>query len=95
MAAEGKALSPIFARSPKLFPDLFVHLIAVAESSGNMIEALQYLATLYETEVDERSKNISNAVEPALMLVMGAVVGLIAVSVITPIYGITEHLQQK
>jgi type II secretory pathway component PulF len=94
-AAEGKALSPIFARSPKLFPDLFVHLIAVAESSGNMIEALQYLATLYETEVDERSKNISNAVEPALMLVMGAVVGLIAVSVITPIYGITEHLQQK
>ncbi len=94
-AAQGKALSPLFARSRKLFPDLFTHLIAVAESSGNMTEALRYLATLYETEVDERSKNISNAVEPLLMLVMGALVGLIAISVITPIYGITEHLQQK
>jgi type II secretory pathway component PulF len=93
--AQGKALSPEFARTPKLFPDLFVHLVAVGESSGNVCDALQYLAALYEAEVDEYSKNISNAVEPVLMLLMGALVGLIAVSVISPIYSITEHLQPK
>lgn len=92
-AARGKALSLEFARSPKLFPDLFVHLVAIGESSGNIEETLQYLAILYEAEVDEYSKNITNAVEPILMLTMGALVGLIAVSVITPIYSITEHLQ--
>ncbi len=71
---------------------MFGHMVAVGERSGSLSETLVYLAELYEHEVDEFTKNLSTLIEPALMVVMGVIVGFIAVSIITPIYGITQNL---
>ena len=89
----GKSLAQECAQFHTLFPEMFIHLVAVGESAGNLAEVLSYLASAYEAEVDERSKLVAQAVEPALMLVMGLLVGLIAIAIITPIYSITAHLQ--
>ena len=88
----GERMSAYVNKSKAEFPTIFGHMLAVGERSGSLSETLIYLAELYEHEVDEFTKNISTLIEPALMVVMGLVVGFIAVSIITPIYGITQNL---
>ena len=94
-AAKGEPVSRQLAREPKLYPDMLTHMVTVGETTGNLALTCIYLGELYEAEVDEQTKNLSSSIEPILMIVMGLLVGLIAVSVITPIYAITQHLQPK
>jgi type II secretory pathway component PulF len=91
----GERLSQALARESRLFPDLMSHMAGIGEATGNLSGTLLYLAGAYESEVDELAKNLSSSMEPALMLVMGSIVGFVAVSVITPIYGITQHLSPR
>jgi type IV pilus assembly protein PilC len=50
------------------------------------------IATFYETEVDQKTKDMSSIIEPVLMVFIGIVVGLFAVSMILPIYSLGDHL---
>lgn len=88
----GEEISLRLHQQKNLFPDIFAHMIAVGEKSGNLPDTLVYLSELYESEVDEFTKNLSTLLEPALMIFMGVVIGFIAISIITPIYGITQNL---
>lgn len=92
---KGEQISRGLEREKNLFPDIVTHLISIGESTGNLIATLAYLSELYEGEVEEHTKSLSSSIEPILMIVMGLLVGLIAISVIAPIYGITQHLQPK
>ena len=92
---KGEQISRTLEREPKLFPDVLTHLVAIGEKTGNLSTTLTYLAELYEAEVEEKTKNLSSSIEPVLMITMGVIVGLIAVSVITPIYEITQHLSPR
>ncbi len=92
---KGEPVSRQLERTPVLYPDMLTHMVAIGESTGNLSATFVYLAELYEGEVDELTKSLSSSIEPVLMIVMGLLVGLIAVSVITPIYSITQHLQPK
>ena len=91
---KGDTISKHIPLGTIVFPDLLSHMIAIGEKSGSLTETLGYLSDLYETEVDEQTKNLSNTIEPVLLVTMGLIVGLIAVSVITPIYDITKNLQR-
>ena len=75
------------------FPDLLSNMLSIGEETGNLPDTLIYLSEMYEHDLDEMTKGLSSSIEPVLMVVMGLIVGLIAVSVITPIYEITQHLQ--
>ncbi len=92
---KGKNISEIIKKYPNLFPLMIGHMIAIGEKSGNLSNTLIYLSEYYDNEFQELTKNLSNSIEPVLMVVMGAMVGLVAVSIITPIYGITQHLHVK
>jgi len=65
------------------------------EKHPNLFPTLLYIAQIYEEELDEQTKRLSSVIEPAMMLMIGLVVGFIAVSVITPIYEVTQHLNPK
>lgn len=91
---EGETISKNVARAPYLFPDIVTHMIAIGEKTGSLTDSLSYLAGMYESEVEEKTKNLSSSIEPILLVTMGVVVGLIAVSVITPIYDITKNLSR-
>ena len=47
----------------------------------------------YENDVEARTKDLSTIIEPILMLVIGAFVGIFAVSMMSPIYSLTENIQ--
>ena len=91
----GAKISTYLSKKGKLFPDIVTQIISVGEHSGNLSNSLIYLSEMYEAEIDDFTKNLSSMVEPILMIIMGILVGFIAISIITPIYGITQHLQPK
>ena len=92
---QGERMSFYLNKRMKLFPDVLSQIIAVGERSGNLSNSFVYLSDLYEGEVDDFTKNLSGLIEPVLMIFMGILVGFIAISIITPIYGITQHLSPK
>lgn len=88
----GKQISETASAWKHVYPDLFVGMCAVGERSGHLAETLISLGEFYEQEVEDFTKNLSSLVEPVLMVAMGVIVGFVAISIITPIYGLTEHL---
>lgn len=94
-AVKGQPVSRQLAAEKAFFPDILTHMIAIGETTGNLSNTCVYLGELYEAEVEEQTKMLSSSIEPMLMIVMGLLVGIIAVSVIMPIYAITQHLQPK
>lgn len=88
----GERLSVHLQKNSVLYPVILGQMVSVGEASGNLSNTLIYLSELYDAEVEEFTKNISTLVEPVMMVVMGLLVGFIAISIITPIYGITQSL---
>ena len=90
--AKGQKLSAPMQRATKVFPPLCTQMLRVGEETGNLSESLMYLSDMYEEEINDLTKNLTTLLEPILMIAMGLVVGFIAVSIITPIYSITQNL---
>jgi type IV pilus assembly protein PilC len=86
----GKPLAESLGKNDKLFPLLVVQMISVGEESGSVQEILEQLAIHYEAEVDDTLKNLSSVIEPLLILVIGAIVGVLALALITPIYSVYQ-----
>ncbi len=88
----GSPLTTAFKKQPKLFSHLVVQMMEVGEESGTTDVVLTEVAEFYEAEVDQTMKNLSSIMEPVLMMVIGTVVGFLAVALITPIYSITQSI---
>lgn len=88
----GEPMSREMINNPKMFPPTFAQMCAVGENTGKLDETLVFLADFYESELDNSTKNMSNVLEPALLLVMGGIVMFVAMSIITPIYAMTQSL---
>ncbi len=91
----GGKISGYLIKEKDLFPEIVSQLISVGEQSGNLSNSLIYLSEMHETELEDFTKNISSLIEPLLMIFMGILVGFLAISIITPIYGITQHLSPR
>jgi len=91
---KGEPISLSLMENKKLYPSLIGHMVGIGEKTGKLSDTLIYLSELYEEELDDQAKNLSSSIEPILMVVMGLVVGFVAVSVITPIYSITQSLSR-
>ena len=92
--SRGESVSKNMAKEKLLFPPLVSQMAGVGEMTGNLSSSFMYLSEMYEDEMNNLTKNLSTSIEPVLMIVMGVLVGFIAVSIITPIYGITQSLHQ-
>lgn len=89
---KGEQISKHLVANPRLFPPIFSQMILVGETTGKLDESALFLSNFYESELDETTKTMSNVLEPMLLLVMGVIVGFVALSIITPIYKITQGL---
>jgi len=75
-----------------LFPHLVTQMMAIGEKTGSLEDVLVDIATFYEEEVAQTMENLSSIIEPILMLVLGGAVGLVALSVISPIYSLMDQV---
>lgn len=84
---KGEPLSQILKKHPELYPAMVTQMVQVGEETGTTSQMLLRLALFYEGEVSDTTKNMSSIIEPVMMLVIGGIVGLFALSIIQPIYG--------
>ncbi|OGG53359.1 hypothetical protein A2851_00060 [Candidatus Kaiserbacteria bacterium RIFCSPHIGHO2_01_FULL_53_29] len=90
--ASGEPLSASFVRREDLYPAFVGEMMAVGEETGAVAEMLKRLALFYEDEVDRKTKDMSTIIEPFLMIFIGGAVGFFAVSMIAPIYQLSENI---
>lgn len=88
----GKPLSHAFSANEHLFPPLVGEMMAVGEETGQLSEMLTRLAEFYEEEVGRKTKDMSTVIEPFLMVIIGIAVGFFAISMIAPIYQLSENI---
>ena len=89
---QGEPLSASFVRRDDLYPAFVGEMMAVGEETGQTTEMLRRLASFYEDEVDRKTKDMSTVIEPFLMVLIGSGVGFFAVSMITPIYSLSQSI---
>ena len=77
---------------PALYPPNFVNLLSVGENSGSLQESFANLAEYYTKEIEIKTKRLPVVIEPVLLVVIGAAVATLALSIILPIYKLTGSL---
>ncbi len=85
----GKQLSEPLSKS-KHFPTIVSQMLAVGEESGQIDTILIKVADFYEEEVETAIDGMSSIIEPVMIIVLGAVVGVIAASVMGPIANLSK-----
>jgi len=88
---KGIKVVDILEKEKNLFPPLVTQMVMVGEETGSLDDILNEIADFYEKEVTETMNNLSSILEPVLMVILGLAVGVVAVSVISPIYSLMEH----
>ncbi len=88
--AKGLTIGESFKRE-EVFPKAVTNLVAISEKAGHLEEVLGTLADFYEANLDTSIKTLVSLLEPVLLLSMGAIVALIALSIIVPIYQLTSQ----
>ena len=88
----GSPIAEVFAQAEHLYPVFVGEMIAVGEETGDLGSTLLKVAIFYETEVEQKTKDMSTIVEPVLMLIVGVAVGFFAISMISPIYSVVDKI---
>ncbi len=87
----GMEISAALKKQPHI-PRMMVQLTAVGEKSGNIDVIYENLSEFMEKEVDNLTRNLATLLEPALMLVMGVIIGTIVIAILLPIYSLTSSI---
>jgi MSHA biogenesis protein MshG len=74
------------AAATGMFPPLVLQMITVGEESGSVDELMAEVAEYYEREVDYDLKNLSAAIQPLLIIGIGALVLILALGVFLPLW---------
>lgn len=88
---EGKKISDIFAQSI-FIPPLVIRMIKIGEETGNMVSMMQSLAEIYEEELDKNLLQLVTFLQPAVLLFLGGVVGLVVLSILLPLTDVSSFV---
>lgn len=86
---EGQGLSQAM-KANRIFPSVLVQMVATGEETNTLDSSFEAVADHYDSEFDDSLAALTSYLEPVLLLLVGLVVGFIAVSVIMPIYSVYD-----
>jgi len=89
---EGESIATPLKRSGE-FPPLVYHMVAIGERSGQLEDMLTNVADNYETQVNVRIGALTSLLEPLLIVVMGAVIAFVALSILLPILQVNSAIR--
>ncbi len=89
---KGTTFSKVFLSNSKLYPVMMSEMVEVGEETGKLSDMLREIALFYESEIENKTKNLSTIIEPVLMILIGAGVGFFAISMISPLYSILGEI---
>ena len=89
----GRPLNEILAKFPKFFPYNFVKMIEIGERTGNLEKNLKYLSENLEEDVSTFLERFVNILEPLILIIIAVTIGFMAVSIILPIYELSEKIK--
>jgi type IV pilus assembly protein PilC len=90
---KGTKLSEAMEEYPDLYPPSMKSIVATGEKSGSLPSSFEYLSEFYSKEVKNRTKKLPTAIEPILLVLIALGIGFVAISIISPIYEITQGIR--
>lgn len=87
----GASITTVFIQS-KDVPIMLSQMMAVGEQSGQLDKILLKIADFYSREMENSLRNLTTLIEPIIMVIMGAGVGLLVSAIILPIYNLSEAI---
>lgn len=90
--AAGASLSGSLNKTD-LFPPLVIQMVMVGEKTGNLDAMLSKVADYYDEEVDNTVNNLTQMLEPALIVFLGVVVGTLVVAMYLPIFNLGKAIK--
>ncbi len=88
---EGQGIATPLMRS-QLFPMTAVQMLRIGEDTGSLDAQLEFTAQYYETELDYRLKKLTSLFEPIIIIVMGLLVGFVAIALVSAMYGVFRQV---
>ncbi|MBI2046011.1 MAG: type II secretion system F family protein [Parcubacteria group bacterium] len=89
---KGIPVSHAFASQEDIYPLLLSEMMEVGEETGKLSEMLLEVAVFFEGEVESATKDMSTIIEPFLMILVGVAVGFFAVSMLQPMYSLSNSI---
>jgi type IV pilus assembly protein PilC len=88
----GGTISAPLAQIP-VFPTMVTHMVGVGEETGALDSMLDKIADFYEDRVDASVKALTSIMEPIMIIVIGAIVGFIVISMYMPLFTVYNHIE--
>jgi type II secretory pathway component PulF len=89
---QGKRMAPLL-RASRVFPKEGAEMIAVAEEAGQLDRMLHFVTQMFRRELEDQLDRLMRMIEPALILVLAGLIGLVASGVMLPIFDLSSHLE--
>lgn len=89
--AAGNSITTVW-RTRKEFPDMVSQMVSIGEETGKLQQVLQRLTEFYTREINASVANLSTAIEPVIMVVMGLAVGGLVSAIILPMYTLAQQM---
>jgi type IV pilus assembly protein PilC len=89
---EGEGIAAPLAKT-SLFPTTAVQMLRVGEDTGTLDTQLETTAQFFETELDYKIKKLTALFEPIVIVVMGLLVGFVAIALVSAMYGVFRQVQ--
>ena len=86
---KGSNISMVFARYPEILP-MVTQMISIGEQTGKLDSILKQISAFFTEEVNRAFDNIVNLIEPILIVVLGAGVGILVAAILLPIYNLVN-----
>jgi type IV pilus assembly protein PilC len=88
----GGSIGEPLRRSDK-FPPMVAHMVGVGEETGNLDGMLAKIADFYEDEVAAVIKALTSILEPVMIILVGAIVGFIVISMYLPLFEVYDKIR--
>jgi type IV pilus assembly protein PilC len=92
MIKKGDPIASVFEQNDNLYPPLVGEMISIGEETGKLGEMLGNVAEFYESEVDQKTKDLSSIIEPFLMIFIGIAVGFFAIAMMMPTLSLVNQM---